>query len=108
MIVVLPVEPSIPDQQFETNLDGTNYAIRVRWNSRMEQWFMDVMDETESPIAMGLALVLGAYIGKRCADPRFPPGLFMASDLANSGTDATLDDITTRVPIYYYSADELA
>lgn len=108
MIQRLPIEPSVADQIFETTLDGQTYVLRARWNYRMGTWFLDILDEDQEPIALGLAIVLGAYIGRRVKDERMPPGLIAASDLSGQGIDATLDDITTRVAVYYYSQDEFA
>lgn len=108
MIQLVQFEPSIPDQEIETTLDGVTYILRARWNYRLEQWFLDIHDEDDDPIVSGLAIALGAYIGRRVKDARMPPGMLIASDLSGAGIEATLDDLTTRVAVYYYSAEEFA
>lgn len=108
MISLIPIEPGVPDQVFETSFEETKFILRARWNYRMGLWFLDIHDDIDEPIVYGLALVLGAYIGRRVADSRKPPGLFIMSDLSGRSEEAGLDDITDRVGLYYFSSDEFA
>jgi hypothetical protein len=107
----LPFQPSIPFQNFSTTIDGTNY---LRWNARDKKvdplgniitqgaWYFDLLDETSSPILTGIKILLGVAMGRRCEDPRWPLGVFMAQDMLNSGIDAGLDDLGTRIIVYFY------
>ena len=99
--VALPLEPSIPNYRVGTTLDGVVYLLDVRWNSRDEAWFLDLLAEDETPIVRGIRVVLGALLGSRSADPAFPPGVLIASDLAGTGTDPGFDDLGQRVKVYY-------
>lgn len=103
----LPLIPSEPNYRLGTQLDGTQYVIDCRWNSRAEAWYLDVLDANADPIRTGIKIVLGAALGARCTDPRFPQGLFLASDLSGQGREAGLDDLGVRVFVYYYPRSEL-
>lgn len=111
----LPFQPSIPFQNFSTTIAGVNYFINARWNARDQKidpttgavitagaWYFDFLDDTQSPILSSIKIVLGTAMGRRCTDPRFPLGFFVAADLLNSGIDAGLDDLGTRICVYYY------
>lgn len=105
---LLPLIPSTFAYRFGSKLDDTQYIFDVRWNGRALTWFLDVFQDDETPIARGLALVLGAAIGSRITDPAWPNGRMFVSDLSNAGRDATFDDLGTRVQLYYMTAAELA
>jgi hypothetical protein len=104
----LPFIPSEFNYRVNSVVDGVEYIFDVRWNGRDEAWYMDLYDVDEDPIRTGMKIVLGSLIGRRSVDPRYPAGAFVASDLSNSGTDATFDDLGVRVVVFFYSFEELA
>jgi hypothetical protein len=104
---MLPLVPLIPHYRVGTELAGIQYLLDVRWNERDSAWYLSLMAEDETPIRMGMKIVLGTMLGVRSAHPLFPPGAFMASDLSGKGRDATLTDLGTRVVVYFFTNDEL-
>ncbi len=117
MPTALPLVPSVGTYRFATTLeaygDGAateprEYVIRVRWNDRAKGWFLDVLKADETPLRVGLRLVLGAIIGGRCVDLEFPAGALYPCDLSGEGVEAGFDDLGTRVVVYYYTVEELA
>lgn len=108
MILQVPLTPSVPAYHLETVLDDVTFVLDVRWNYRTEQWQVSISDADGAPLATGVALVLGAFLGRRTADARMPAGVLVLSDLSGAGVDAGFDDLGTRVCLYYYSASEFA
>lgn len=115
MKTALPLRPSIPSYRFSTTLEVYGergetvpalFIVDMRWNSRAGSWFMDLLKPDETPIRYGMRVVLGAILGGRCASRDFPAGALMAMDLSGEGREATLDDIGSRVVVYYYTVDE--
>lgn len=104
----LPIVPSIPNYRFGTDLDGTQYRFAFHWNERAGLWYMDVLEVDDTPIRMGIAVVLGVRLGHRTADSRFPPGELKARDLSGQGREAGLDDFGERVVLDYQTPDEVA
>lgn len=105
---LVPLVPSIPNYRAGLTIESTQYLIDVRWNGRMEVWFLDLMTEAGEMIKAGIAIVLGAFLGRTAASADFPGGAFVAVDTSNEGQDAGIDDLGTRVLLYYYSEEELA
>lgn len=101
----LPLVGKLAFQEFDTVLAGTVYTIRQRWNTRDAAWYLDLFDADQSPIFSGIKIVLGVALGRRVTDPRMP-GVFIADDISGSETDATFDDIGTRVVVYFYPFSE--
>lgn len=92
---------------FSTTILDQTFVFDVRWNERDSAWYFDLSDSEGSIIRAGIKIVLGAYLGRRSVDPRYPAGLFVASDLSNEGVDATYLDLGTRVVVHFFSGDEI-
>lgn len=103
---IIPIEPSIPHQRLTTQLSGETYILDARWNARADTWYLDLYDDDEDPIRVGMRVVLGALIGNQSADERFPPGFLVAHDTARSGVEAGLDDFGDRVLLLYITVEE--
>lgn len=107
MIQQLPLRPSIPNYRVGTVLNSTPVLLDVRWNARDAAWYLDMLTEDEDPIAIGCKIVLGVLLGGRSTNPAFPVGVLMAADLSGEGREATLDDLGTRVLVYFYTPEEI-
>lgn len=103
----IPFVASEPHYRMRTTLDGREYILDVGWNGREGAWYFDLLLDDETPLAHGLKIVLGRFIGDRLSHESAPPGIIIASDLSGAGREAGLDDIGTRVNVYYFAADEL-
>lgn len=108
----LPLRSSAPSYAFSTTLgegdEQRQYRFAFRWNERAASWYMDVLESDDTPIRMGIRVVLGVRLGRRVADSRFPPGELVARDLSGAGREAKLEDFGTRVVIDYTSPEEVA
>jgi hypothetical protein len=108
----LPLEPGNVGgafQEFPTVLDGSEFIVRVRWNTRDAAWYLSLFDVADDPIFQGIKIVLGVALGRRVTDERMP-GVFLAADLNSpDGTDrrdAGFDDLGERVVVDFYPFTE--
>lgn len=106
-MVTIPFKPSIANQTFSTTIEDEEYRFSARWNSRAGQWRMDVFDAEGNAIIRGVAIVLGTYLGRTSTHRLFRNGVFVALDTTQTGTEATLDDLGTRVVVRYCQRAEL-
>lgn len=106
-MIVIPLQPSEPDQQFDLQIGANQYTFRALWNARARQWFLDIYELDGTPILRSIAIVLGAFLGRTSTHPLLRGGSFIAVDTTQSQTDAGLDDLGTRVELRYYPQDEL-
>lgn len=107
MILQLPLVPAVPFYRVGVTLNGKDYLLDLRWNSRANTWFMDVLQADETPIRHGIRLTTGAVHGARSTDPEFPFGGFGLVNLAGDGSEAGLDDINIKVGVYHFQLDDL-
>lgn len=117
MALVIPFSAENPINKFSTTLDGIQYGFRARWNSRDNfdpltntnagAWYVDISDDTGEPIATGVKVVLGAFLGRQFNHPLFRDGALVAVDLSGAGREATIDDFGARVQVMRISAVEI-
>ncbi len=103
----LPLIPAIHYSKFTTDIDGKQYVFAIYWNNRDSSWYMDLLEEDETPIVQGVRIVLGTYLGRRVNHELFVKGAFQAFDLSGENRDATFDDIGTRVEVWYMTVSDL-
>lgn len=105
--IELPFKGGIGYYRLGTSIGGTHYLVDVRWNVSAAAWYLDFFEQDETPIILGVKLVLGAYLGRRSNHPLFTSGVFVAIDLTNSGREAAFDDLGGRVIVTYIPVVEL-
>lgn len=107
-VVTLQFVPSVPHYQFRCPILGVEYVFTARWNTRLSIWALDVADRGNARIMVGMPIVLGAYLGRTSSHPLFQGGVLLARDTSQSGVEAGLDDLGTRVHVRYYPRDDAA
>jgi hypothetical protein len=96
-----------PDYEFRTDLDDTEYLIRLHYLERFDSWLLDLLDANESPIVEGLPVVLDKPLLMQVVDPRRPKGDLMFAQLGEGDAPPNFDDFGTRYVLYYGTAEEL-
>jgi trans-2-enoyl-CoA reductase len=106
---LIPFEPGRPKYDLHTTIDGVPYTLEVRWNDRedCEGWYFNLLEEDATHIADGLRIVLGTYIGRHVDHRLFKNGVLIATDTEHTKREATLNDITRRVQVRYYTLAEI-
>lgn len=89
-------------------LDGTAYVFDVRWNTRAAQWAVDISEEDGTMVVRGAVIALGAILGRTSTHLLLRSGIIVARDTSRENVEPTLDDLGTRVQIYFFTRDEYA
>jgi hypothetical protein len=84
-------------------LDGSQYRLEFRWNTREESWYMHVRTSLDAEILDSIKVVADWPMAWNLADPALPPGLFYATDTSGASVDPGLEDLGDRVQLYYLS-----
>jgi hypothetical protein len=93
--------------EFTTDLDGVDFTLTFRWNSRDPAWYMDITDAGGNVLLQGLRLSLDTPLTGRFRDLRLPDGDLMAIDTSNQGLEAGRYDLGNRVKLFYYDLASL-
>lgn len=99
--IEIPLTPSLGSYRFGAVIETVPYLFDVRWNVRDQGWYMDVRESDETPIVLGIKLVLGVYLGRRSNHDLFRNGVLVMVDLSIQGKDAGFDDLGVRVVMQY-------
>lgn len=97
--------PKAPSSETKVTLDGGDFYLRLRWNTR-SGWFFDLADQDNVPIVSNRRLVLNWPLLATVTDNRRPPGFLMAWDPSN-GSGIGYDDLGERVSLIYKPEAEL-
>lgn len=103
----IPLDPSATNYRLRVPLDNETYLFDVRWNSRDAAYYVDIRQQDETPVALGLKLVLGVNIGRTYNHPFFQKHLLRMVDSSDDRLDATYDDIGRRVFLMHTSFAEI-
>jgi hypothetical protein len=79
------------------------YIFDVYWVERDGAWYFDLLLADETRVASGVKIVLSALLAGRRVGRDVPAGVMIASDLSGAGAEATLDDLGTRVLVYFFA-----
>lgn len=109
MALQIPTSAELPSYVQRVTLEGREYVLAFDWNEREGRWFLDLLDNEETPLAVGLKVVVGfPLLRRRKTDPRLPPGDFIAIDSSDTGRDPGFGELGGRVALCYLEAAELA
>jgi hypothetical protein len=107
-MVQIPVPQNLPFLTLQCQLDGVTYTLQLRWNVRVQGWWLDVFDEQGTTVLLaGLRLVLGAAIGANVTGRPFP-GFFFLIDTTANNVDPGLNDLGNRILLEYVEGADVA
>lgn len=104
---LIPLVPSNPDYDMNVTLDGIRYIMHVYWNDRDAAFYFDMFAADRTPIATGIKITLGCYLGRTTQAAPFNAGVIIAMDTYGNDIDAGIDDLGARVQMYYVPTRDL-
>ena len=103
MIAELPFSND-PSQRVTVQLGGTKYDFHVKWNDRAETWSLDMIDTaTQARLLSGAVITIENDILES-----YPLGIggILAVDTSSRHSEASLDDLGSRVKVFWISPDD--
>lgn len=108
-LLELPLSPGTPSYSEQVTLDGALYTLRIRWNTRMSAWFLEIYDTAEVLLVPPRRCVVGApLLDAFRYRAGSPPGNAIVFDTTQRQVDPGLDDFGTRVLLLYREAVDSA
>jgi len=107
MADLIPFTPSDTNYRLQVALDGVAYLFDVHWNARDNGWYFDLREQDETPILLGIKVVLGPPLGRtRRYHPFFQNHVLQVIDTSGAGVDAGFDDLGARVQVLHMTMAE--
>lgn len=103
----IPFLPSDNNYRLAIPIDTVMYLFDTHWNSKDQSWYFDLREQDESPIALGVRVVLGASLGRSSHHPFFTKYMLHAIDTTGEGREAGFDDLGARVVVRLSSIADL-
>lgn len=109
MIVIQTFQDVSADFSQTISLDDIPFTLRMTWNTRIESWFMDILDKDKNNILLGIRLVPNYLLIKDYSQTELPPGDFYLWDSENTPSDfnVTFDTLGRRYILLYVTKGEM-
>lgn len=103
----LATRADFPSYNQRVELDGVIYNLIIRYNERMARWILDIQDQEENDILIGIPMLTGVPLLQQYTKTDLPPGDFLL--LHRDGTDinAEREDLGDSVNLYYQEGADL-
>jgi hypothetical protein len=85
--------------QYDVSIDTSIYYVRIYYNSRSENWYID-FSTISGPIVQGKMLSVGYNIFLRCHNPAQPSGGIYFIDPSGKNLEASKDTLATYALVY--------
>lgn len=110
MSVGIVVPADVPFWTQRVELDGRDYVLAGDWNQREGKWYLSVRDPADNSLIHGPRKIVADWnLLRGCVDARRPPGVLLALDTSEQGSDPGFDELgpDRRVALTYTPASEL-
>lgn len=104
--LVVPTQVDLPRYQFRVVLSGTVFTLRLKYNTRMERWMLDIADASGVDLVVGLPVLVSRNISGNYVITGLPSGFFFASDDTGAGENPTLDSFQSDKTFFYGDPDQ--
>lgn len=105
-IIKIATRADFPSYSQRVELDGVIYNLIIRYNERMARWILDIQDQEENDILIGLVMVSGVPLLQQYVKSDLPPGDFMLLHRDATDINAEREDLGDSVNLFYFDASE--
>ncbi len=86
---ILPARNDLPWYRFKITLDDVIYTLKIRYNTRMQRWILDIADGSNVDLVTGLPILLERNIAGQYVFSGLPESVFFCTDDTNQGSQPT-------------------
>lgn len=100
-LFAIPVSSDEPSYKIRVDLEGIDYVLRFNFNERMNRWVMGIYDAEETPIILGIALVVNYSLLRIYTVEGMPPGEMILFDTSEKNQECGRNDLGNRCILVY-------
>jgi len=104
-LVLLPVRNDLPAYNFRIDLDEVVYKLTIKFNERMNTWFMDVSNDEDEALIYGIPLLSEVDLLPIQKPETFPPGDFVLAHETIDFENAIRETLGREVNLFYNEAN---
>jgi len=103
-VTQIPIVSDNYNYEFNTIINNSTYILRLYFNRRVLKWMLDIKDENNNPIIMGLPLLAGAKITKRFVNEKLEDiKLLCVINKIDINQDPTEKDLGVNTFLYCFN-----
>lgn len=99
--LLISTEPTLVAYNQRVEINEVTYSLRFYWNDRAQSWFVDILNDSEIPLAMGRKCNVGSDLISQSHYQGVPQGSLVPWDTSQRDVDPFIDDFGTRVILLY-------
>jgi hypothetical protein len=100
MSVTYTIPLTTTPQTLSVSLGGSQYNLRVLWNSAASCWMLDIYDASNNPVVLGIAIVTGVDLLRQFAYLNFGGQLVAQTDFDTFAVP-TADNLGINSNLYF-------
>lgn len=91
----------LPWYRFNVTLTGVVYTVRLRFNSRMNRWILDLADPSNNDILVGLPVLIQRNLASQYVITGLPSGPLFCNDNTGQNNQPTQFSFGISHTLYY-------
>lgn len=104
----IPTSTVNSNYEFVVELDGAEFKLRFKYNSRDDAWYLNILDTNDVMLRAGLKVVNEWTLLRLWAEANRPRGELIAVNQGNVPAPPTLNQLGAEVVLTYLDATEIA
>lgn len=97
----IPTQQNLPWYRFTATLSGSQYTLRMRFNSRSSRWILDIADAANNDIINGMPILINRDVNGQYVQAALPPGIIFATDDTGQEQQPTLQSFGLTHSLIY-------
>lgn len=107
-MVEIPIHSNKSHYTFDTVIEDKELSFKLRFNTRMNRWIMDILDIAQDPIFTGIPVHINLDLLGNFYDKRFPKGMLIAKNFTDKNVEPTRENLGTDVKLFFIPKNEVA
>jgi hypothetical protein len=104
-VLEIPVSNDTSFYKFQIALEDAVYILEFRFNTRMDRWLMNILNESEEPILMGIPMLTGIPLINGFVVDGKPPGTFFCYDESGQSRNPDRETFGRDVKLVYIESE---
>lgn len=96
-----------PQWRQQIELNNETFILSFKWNALNEYWSMNIFDQNESPIALGVKIVTQFNLTEQLVQEGMPKGDIVCQNIIGGFEKIKRDDMGLTNELVFYETEEL-
>lgn len=97
----IPARNDLPNYKFRITLNDVIFTLSLHYNTRMDNWIMDISDASGNQILGGIPVLINRNLTWQYLHLEIPKGLLFTTDDTGQGTQPTTYSFGTTHTLWY-------